>query len=72
MSDAEQPEIASEEDALKLLTGGVPLGRWKEGQLFEGISPTPGLLSAANWFPKTEALGPDEMRIIFMGTSPMI
>lgn len=72
MSDAEQPEIASEEDARKLLTGGVPLGRWKEGQLFEGISPTPGLLSAANWFPKTEVLGPDEMRIIFMGTSPII
>ena len=31
------------------MTGGVPMGRWKEGQLFDGISPTPGLASAAQW-----------------------
>ena len=27
---------SSQEDIEKVLTGGVPLGRWKEGQLFEG------------------------------------
>ena len=48
------------------------MGRWKEGLLFDGIAPTPGLKSAANWFPRTEKVGPDEIRIIFMGTSPMI
>jgi ribonuclease Z len=73
MSDGvNDPKMSSPEEAQALLTGGVPMGRWKEGQLFEGISPTPGLLSAANWFPKTEPIGPDEIRVIFMGTSPMI
>lgn len=65
-------EPSSQEDALNALTGGVPLGRWKEGLLFDGINPTPGIRSAANWFPRTEEVGPDEMRITFMGTSPLI
>ncbi len=71
MSD-EPREPSSPEELQRALTGGIPMGRWKEGLLFEGIRPTPNLLSAANWFPKTEQLGPDEMRIIFMGTSPLI
>jgi hypothetical protein len=48
------------------------MGRWKEGLLFEGISPQPWLTSAANWFPGTEEVQPHEMRITFMGTSPTI
>lgn len=40
--------------------------------MFEGINPTESVKSAANWFPRTEDIGPDEMRVIFMGTSPMI
>ena len=40
--------------------------------MFDGIEPMPWLESAANWFPRTEKLQPDEMRIIFMGTSPLI
>ena len=48
------------------------MGRWKEGLTFEGISPQPWLTSAANWFPGTEDVQPHEMRITFMGTSPMI
>ena len=48
------------------------MGRWKEGLLFEGISPQPWLKSAANWFPNTEEVQPNEMRIHFMGTAPMI
>jgi len=24
------------------LSGGVPMGRWKEGLLFEGVRPMPG------------------------------
>jgi ribonuclease Z len=71
-TDADLPPLSPPEDVEKILTGGVPMGRWKEGQLFEGISPTPGILSAANWLPKTEDVGHDEMRIIFMGTSPII
>ena len=54
------------------LSGGVPSGRWREGLLFEGISPQPWLKSAANWFPNTELVQPDEMRVTFMGTAPMI
>jgi len=70
MSNENQP--SPPEDIEKALTGGVPLGRWREGLMFEGINPTPGLKSAANWFPRTEKLGPDEIRIIFMGTAPFI
>ena len=63
-------EVSSQEDIEAALSGGVPMGRWKEGLLFDGISPQPWLKSAANWFPNTEEVQPNEMRIIFMGTSP--
>ena len=65
-------EPSSQEDIKAALSGGVPMGRWKEGLLFEGISPQPWLTSAANWFPGTEDVQPHEMRITFMGTSPTI
>jgi len=68
--DVQEPSSA--EDIKNALTGGVPGGRWKEGLLFEGISPMPWLKSAANWFPNTEEVQPNEMRIHFMGTAPMI
>ncbi|MGB5703751.1 MAG: MBL fold metallo-hydrolase, partial [Polyangiales bacterium] len=69
----ELPEgSSSEEDIRAALTGGVPAGRWKEGLLFEGLRPQPWLKSAANWFPRTEDVQPNEMRIIFMGTAPFI
>jgi ribonuclease Z len=70
MSD--RPDPSPPETIKKVLTDGVPMGRWREGQLFEGINPTPGLQSAANWFPHTEEVGADEMRITFMGSAPMI
>ena len=63
---------SSPEDIQKAMMDGVPAGRWKEGLMFDGISPTAGLKSAANWFPRTEKLGPDEMQVIFMGTAPAI
>jgi hypothetical protein len=50
-SDAAPSDFASEEIMKEVASGGVPLGRWKEGLLFEGISPQPWLTSAANWFP---------------------
>jgi len=65
-------EPSSPEDVQAALSGGVPMGRWNEGLLFEGISPQPWLKSAANWFPNTEEVQPNEMRIHFMGTAPMI
>jgi len=65
-------EPSSEADIKAALMGGVPAGRWKEGLLFDGISPHPWLKSAANWFPGTEEVQPNEMRITFMGTAPMI
>jgi ribonuclease Z len=65
-------EQSSPEDIQNALSGGVPMGRWKEGLLFEGIEPHPWLKSASNWFPNTEEVQPNEMRIHFMGTAPMI
>lgn len=59
-------------DIKAALFGGVPNDRWKEGLLFEGIRPSPWMASASNWFPRTEEVQPNEMRIIFMGTSPSI
>ena len=63
---------SSEEDIRAALFGGVPGDRWKEGLLFEGIKPHPWLKSAANWFPRSENVQPNEMRIMFMGTAPFI
>ena len=67
-----QEDFADEPTMQEIATGGVPMGRWKEGLLFEGISPQPWLTSAANWFPGTEEVQPGEMRITFMGTAPML
>ena len=52
-------------------TGGSPMGRWKEGLTFDGVAPMPWLKSAANWFPKTEEVQPEEIRVTFMGSSPL-
>ena len=65
-------EPSSVEDIKKALFGGVPGDKWKEGLLFEGIKPSPWMKSAANWFPGTEDVQPNEMRIIFMGSAPFI
>jgi ribonuclease Z len=67
-----QERPSSEADIRAALFGGVPMGRWKEGLLYDGIKPQPWLKSAANWFPRTEDVQPNEMRIIFMGTAPFI
>jgi ribonuclease Z len=63
---------SSEAEIGAALTGGVPGGCWKEGLLFEGVRPMPWLKSAANWFPGTEEVQPNEMRVTFMGTAPNI
>ena len=52
-------------DVKAALGGGVPIGRWTEGLLFEGVRPMPWLKKAANWFPKTEDIQPNEMRVTF-------
>jgi len=63
---------SSEEDIRAALFGRVPGDRCKEGLMFEGIRPTAWLRSAANWFPRTEDVQPEEMRILFMGSAPFI
>ena len=65
-------DFAADETMKEVATGGVPMGRWKEGLLFEGIAPQPWLTSAANWLPGSEEVQPEEMRITFMGTAPML
>jgi len=60
----------SDPEVLKAIaTGGTPMGRWKEGLTFDGVAPMPWLKSAANWFPKTEEVQTNEIRVIFMGSS---
>jgi ribonuclease Z len=55
----------------QLATGGRPMGRWKEGLTFDGIEPMPWLKSAANWVPGREEVQPSEIRVTFMGSSPI-
>lgn len=74
-ASAEPPPVqspSSKADIEAALTGGVPMGRWKEGLLFEGVRPMPWLKSADNWFPGIEEVQPNEMRVTFMGTAPNI
>ena len=74
-AQAEAPPVqkpSSVEDIKAALFGGVPGDRWKEGLLFEGIRPSPWMKSAANWFPRSEDVQPNEMRIIFMGSAPFM
>jgi ribonuclease Z len=68
----EKQTPSSKEDIQKALSGGVPMERWTEGLLFDGVEPMPWLKSAANWFPGTEEVQPNEIRVTFMGTAPMI
>ena len=58
-------EPSSEEAIKEALSGGVPMDRWKEGLLFEGVRPMPWLKSAANWFPGTEDVQPNEMLVTY-------
>ncbi|MBR1241314.1 hypothetical protein JQ634_07345, partial [Bradyrhizobium sp. AUGA SZCCT0240] len=37
----------------------------------DGIAPMPWLKSAANWTPGTEEVQPEEIRVTFMGSSPL-
>jgi ribonuclease BN (tRNA processing enzyme) len=70
---AQEAEYETDPEIIQsVLSGGVPMGRWNEGLMFEGISPQPWLRSAANWFPGTEEVQPEEIRITFMGTTPTI
>lgn len=70
--EQEKQKPSSEADIRAALFGGVPMGRWKEGLMFQGVSPQPWLKSASNWFPRTEDVQPNEMRVIFMGSAPFI
>ena len=38
----------------------------RKDSTFDGVAPMPWLKSAANWFPKTEEVQPDEIRVTFM------
>lgn len=73
MTDKKKPDVISDMLTVgSILTEGQPMGRWNEGLMFKGISPQPWLKSAANWLPNTEDLNPEEIRITFMGSAPMI
>lgn len=65
-------KVSSPEDIQAALSGGISGDRWTEGLLFEGVEPMPWMKSASNWFPRTEEVQPEEMRVTFMGTSPSL
>ena len=72
LQELEKKGFQADPKVLKdIATAGQPLGRWKEGLMFDGISPMPWLKSAANWIPGTEQVQPDEIRVTFMGSSPL-
>jgi len=76
LAETSQPvpvqDASAVEEIRAALFGDVRMDRWKEGLLFEGIRPSPWMASASNWFPRTEEIQPNEMRIIFMGSAPFI
>lgn len=52
---------------------GDPIaGGYKEGLMFEGIFPDPGQFSTQQYYPGTETLADNEMRITFMGSCPCV
>ncbi|RKF20007.1 MBL fold metallo-hydrolase [Alginatibacterium sediminis] len=81
---ATQPKgklYSTDQEIMDVLMGGVNNhpqreaegSAWKEGLLFDGIAPYGDhMVSGANWYPRTEDVQPNEMRVTFMGTSPMI
>ena len=71
-SPTAQPFETDPKVLMAMATAGQPHGRWTEGVNFAGIEPMPWLKSAVNWYPNTEAVQPDEMRVTFMGTAPLI
>lgn len=72
LQELEKKGFQADPKVLKeIATAGQPMGRWKEGLMFDGISPMPWLKSAANWIPGTEQVQPDEIRVTFMGSSPL-
>ena len=72
LQELEKKGFQADPKVLKeVATAGQPLGRWKEGLMFDGISPMPWLKSAANWTPGTEEVQPQEIRVTFMGSSPL-
>lgn len=56
----------------EMATAGVAEGRWKEGLMMDGIGPSKDMFSTMQFYPRTELVHPDEMRITFMGSSPLI
>ena len=72
MAELEAAGFETNSEVFKqLATGGQPMGRWKEGLTFDGIEPMPWLKSAANWTPRSEEIQPNEIRVTFMGSSPI-
>jgi len=63
----------SQKEQLQILqTAGVAEGKWKEGLMMDGIGPSQDMFSTMQFYPRTELVRPDEMRITFMGSSPLI
>ena len=63
---------SQQQQVIGLLSAGVANGKWKEGLMFDGIAPSDDMFSAMQFYPGTETVREDEMRVTFMGSSPAI
>jgi hypothetical protein len=63
---------SQQQQVLGLLQAGVANGKWKEGPMFDGIAPGEDMFSAMQYYPGTETVQDDEMRVTIMGSSPAI
>ncbi len=57
---------------LALLQSGVAGDQWKEGLMLDGIAPSDDMFSSMQFYPGTETVQENEMRVSFMGSSPAI
>jgi len=63
---------SQKQQVLALLQSGVAGDQWKEGLMLDGIAPSDDMFSAMQFYPGTETVLEDEMRVTFMGSSPAI
>lgn len=69
--DSLTPEQAAQFKAFA--EAGDPIaGGYKEGLMFDGVFPDPSQFSTQQYYPGTETLADDEMRVTFMGSCPCV
>ena len=67
-SYADQQEMMKAKEFFS--TAGIPGNKWKEGEtMYPHVIPSPHFNTTMLYYPGTEELQPDEVRVIFMGST---